>query len=190
MRIIGGRFKGRALVPFSGIDNDVHLRPTSDRTREGIFNILMHNSFARLDGARVLDLFAGTGALGLEALSRGASHVTFVDNNTQPRTTIKQNIAKLAVEDYTSLRNYDAAHLPPNHQAPFDLVFADPPYNQDLLAPLLSTLQSGKWIDDNSVIVTEFAIGRQPVLPGAPWYIHTQKKYGKAGILFLGFNPL
>jgi len=184
MRIISGKFKGRVLTSLSGINPELRLRPTSERAREAIFNILMHNSFTTLNGARILDLFAGTGALGLEALSRGAAHAIFIENNPEPRAIIRENIEKLGLTGQTNIYRRDASKLGVNRAAPFDILFIDPPYDSDLLVPTLECLRTEKWISPSSLIITEFPASSPPSLDKT-WTIVSQKKYGKSAIVFL-----
>ncbi|MEL7301338.1 MAG: 16S rRNA (guanine(966)-N(2))-methyltransferase RsmD [Pseudomonadota bacterium] len=152
MRIIAGRFRGHPLVGLGKGDPAAHLRPTSDRVREALFSMI--GARIEIAGARVLDLFAGTGALGLEALSRGAAHVTFVDSGRVAQKLIKGNIAKLGVVDDTDLLPQDALRLPPA-EVPADLVFLDPPYGKDLGAPALAAARAQGWIADEAIVVWE-----------------------------------
>ncbi|MDE2630741.1 MAG: 16S rRNA (guanine(966)-N(2))-methyltransferase RsmD, partial [Alphaproteobacteria bacterium] len=135
MRITGGIFGGRALVAPS----DDRVRPTSDKVRQAIFNILLHNDFGvTLQGARAADLFAGTGALGIEALSRGASFCLFVDDAAESRAVIRQNVEALALTGASKIWRRDATKLGPmaaGAGGPFELVFLDPPYRKGLIAP-------------------------------------------------------
>jgi 16S rRNA (guanine966-N2)-methyltransferase len=161
MRIVAGRFKGHALATPRGSA----IRPTADRLRETIFNVLAHG-LARhdvafdLDGARVLDLFAGTGALGLEALSRGASFAAFVDEGTEARGLIRQNIEALCVGGQTRLLRRDGRKMGPvSPFEPFDLVFLDPPYGKGLGEKALASAISGGWLVPGALIVLEEAAG-------------------------------
>ena len=156
MRIVAGRFRGRALAALGKGDPAAHLRPTSDRTRESLFNILAGGRFGDpITDARVLDLFAGTGALGLEALSRGAAFATFVDDGMKALTLIRQNIALCGAESETRVVKRDARRLPPNEDAPYDLVFLDPPYGKGLGEVALSHALAQGWIAKDSLIVWE-----------------------------------
>jgi 16S rRNA (guanine966-N2)-methyltransferase len=155
MRIVGGKFKGHGLFgPASGA-----TRPTSDRVRESIFNILAHGIEGfELEGARVLDLFAGTGALGLEALSRGARFCQFVDEGTEARGVIRRNADTLGVIGTAKIWRRDATKLGPcAPQTPFDLVFADPPYNKGLGEKALTSLVEGEWLSPGAIVVLEEA---------------------------------
>src|ERR671916_1686468 len=156
MRIVGGRFRGRTLA---GPKSDA-IRPTSDRLRETIFNILAHGYDDPVEGARVLDLFAGTGAMGLEALSRGASFALFVDDGAQARGLIRQNVETLEVGGATRLFRRDATRMgaaAPN--APFSLVFCDPPYGKDLAPRALASCAAGGWLVPGPLVGVEEAPG-------------------------------
>lgn len=155
MRVVGGQFKGRAL---SGPKDD-RVRPTSDKVREALFNIIAHGDYP-LDGARVLDLFAGTGAMGIEALSRGASFVLFVDDHLESRAIVRRNVEALNLTGVTKIWRRDATRLderPPNAGGAFDLVFADPPYRKGLGGAALISARAGGWIADGALIVLEEA---------------------------------
>ncbi len=155
MRIVGGKFKGRSIAAPSG----QATRPTSDRVREAIFNILAHGIAGfSLEGARVLDLFAGTGAMGLEALSRGARFCQFVDDSAAARGLIRNNADALGVIGQCKIWRRDATKLGPcAPQPPFDLVFADPPYNKGLGQKALASLATGGWLAPGAVVVLEEA---------------------------------
>jgi len=155
MRIVGGKFKGRSIAASSG----QATRPTSDRVREAIFNILAHGMEGfGLDGARVLDLFAGTGAMGLEALSRGARFCQFVDDSAAARGLIRSNADGLGVIGQCKIWRRDATRLGPcAPQPPFDLVFADPPYGKGLGERALASLVAGGWLAPGAVVVLEEA---------------------------------
>ncbi|MDO6729677.1 16S rRNA (guanine(966)-N(2))-methyltransferase RsmD [Marinovum sp. 2_MG-2023] len=156
MRIIAGTHRGRALTPVGKGDVGAHLRPTTDRVRESLFSMLGGGRFgAPFDDTRVLDLFAGTGALGLEALSRGAAHVTFVDDGRKAQKLIRSNIALLREEAQTTLITRDATRLPPNEGAAFDLVFLDPPYGKGMGERALLAARTGGWIAEDALIVWE-----------------------------------
>ncbi|MEM8812262.1 MAG: 16S rRNA (guanine(966)-N(2))-methyltransferase RsmD [Pseudomonadota bacterium] len=152
MRIIAGRNKGTRLTS----PKSRSVRPTSDRVRETIFNILEHGLGVDLKNARVLDLFAGTGALGLEALSRGASLAVFVDSGVEARGLIRQNVERTAATGQTRVFRRDAARLgPAGGEAPFDLCFADPPYGQALGIAALLSARSGGWLAPGAMCVLE-----------------------------------
>ncbi len=153
MRIVGGKFRGRAITPP---EHD-GVRPTSDRVRESIFNILAHGIEGfRLGNARVIDLFAGTGALGLEALSRGAQYCLFVEDGAETRALIRDNVEALGLTGATKIFRRDATSLgPAGAMAPFDLAFLDPPYGQGLGERALASLKDGGWLVPGAVIVWE-----------------------------------
>ena len=152
MRIIAGHHRGIPLTPLGKGDTAAHLRPTSDRVREALFSMIA--SRHDLEGARVLDLFAGTGALGLEALSRGASHATFVDSGRRSQNLIRANIAKLDVNAQATLISADTSRIPVA-EAPCDLVFLDPPYGKDLGARALAQAHAQGWIAPTALVVWE-----------------------------------
>ena len=154
MRIVGGRLRGRALVaPKSRA-----IRPTADRLRESLFNILAHAYGDPITGARVLDLFAGTGALGLEALSRGAAFALFVDDAAEARALLRENIAALGLAGVTRVFRRDAAKLGAAHPlAPFSLAFLDPPYGQGLAEQALAGARAGGWLANDALVVVEEA---------------------------------
>lgn len=156
MRIIAGTYRGLALAAVGKGDAAAHLRPTSDRVRESLFSMLTGGRFGDpVDGARVLDLFAGTGALGLEALSRGADHVTFVDDGRVAGRLIRQNIAKCRAEGETTVISRDATRLGQNPDAPHTLVFLDPPYGTGLGERALAAALAGGWIAPGATVVWE-----------------------------------
>jgi 16S rRNA (guanine966-N2)-methyltransferase len=152
MRVVGGKLKGRALAaPGSRA-----IRPTSDRLRETIFDILASRHAERLAGARVVDLFAGSGALGVEAISRGAAFALFVDNGTEARALLRGNVETLALGGVTRIWRADATRL--GHAPagpPFDLAFLDPPYGQGLAPPTLASLVAGDWLGPSALVVVE-----------------------------------
>lgn len=152
MRIVGGRLRGRILhAPKSRA-----IRPSADRLRESLFNILAHAYGDPVNGARVLDLFAGTGALGLEAMSRGAEFALFVDDAAEARALIRENIAALGLGGVTRIFRRDAAKLGPAHPLqPFTLVFLDPPYGQGLAERALASAAEGQWLAPGALIVVE-----------------------------------
>lgn len=156
MRIVGGRFRGRTLAaPKPGA---MGIRPTSDRTRETLFNILAHHWPERLEGARVLDLFAGTGALGFEAVSRGASAVLFVEPSVEGRGLIRKTMEDFGLNGVAKIFKRDATRLGPvGTMAPFDLVFADPPYRKGLAERALASARDGGWLVPEALVVVEEA---------------------------------
>lgn len=183
MRIIGGRFRGtRLAAPGSDGGGAAHLRPTSDRVREALFNLLAHGDYPDIEGARVLDLFAGTGALGLEALSRGAVRAVFIDEFATSRALIRRNVETLGVIGETKIWRRDATRLGPCRGAPFDLIFADPPYGTELGARALLSAHAGGWIAEGATIVLELA-AKAPI-PDLPWTKHVDRRiYGQSQIL-------
>jgi 16S rRNA (guanine966-N2)-methyltransferase len=152
MRIVGGRLRGRALAA----PKSQGIRPTADRLRESLFNILAHAYGDPVTGARVLDLFAGTGALGLEALSRGAAFALFVDDGAEARALLRENVEALGLAASTRIFRRDATKLGPAHPVePFSLVFLDPPYRKGLAAHALTSARDGGWLTRDALIVTE-----------------------------------
>lgn len=164
MRIVGGRWRGRKLAAVGAGDPAAHLRPTTDRVRETLFNLLINGRHGDLvTGARVLDLFAGTGALGLEALSRGAVQATFIDNGTASRALLRENIGLCQAQGITKVFRRDATDLGAVQGPPFDLIFLDPPYGQGLGERAIVSLQAGGWLAPDAVVVWEDSMA--PVLP-------------------------
>lgn len=156
MRIVGGKFRGRTLAG----PNTQQIRPTADRLRESIFNILIHAYGDPVSGARVLDLFAGTGALGLEALSRGAGFVLLVDDGAEARALIRQNVETLGAAGVTRIFRRDATKLGAVHpNEPFSLVFLDPPYGKGLAEKALVSAREGGWMTPDALIMVEEAKG-------------------------------
>lgn len=155
MRIIAGAHKGLALASVGKGDVAAHLRPTSDRVRESLFNLLAHSHGDPVPGARVLDLFAGTGALGLEALSRGAAQVTFIEDGAKGRALCRENIEKLRAYGATKLYRRDATRMGMNRGAGFDLVFLDPPYGKGMGERAIASCIEGGWFAPGAVIVWE-----------------------------------
>jgi len=164
MRIIGGKFKGTGLASVGKGDMAAHLRPTTDRVRESIFNLLVNGGYGEpISNARVLDLFAGTGALGFEALSRGAAFVLFIDEGAKARALIRQNTDILRAIGATKLFRRNATKLGVKVGEPFDLVFLDPPYGKGLGDKALQSARDGGWLADGALIVWEE--GREQVAP-------------------------
>ena len=162
MRIVGGRFRGRTLKGPSS----QAVRPTSDRLRETIFNILAHGYDVAVENARVIDLFAGTGALGLEAVSRGARFALFVDEGSEARALLRENVEALGLGGLTRIFRRDATKL---GDAPtgekFDLAFLDPPYGKGLAPRALRALIEGRWLTDGALCVIEEAADEEIALP-------------------------
>lgn len=171
LRIVGGRWRGRKLRFHAAAG----LRPTPDRVRETLFNWLAPD----IQGARCIDLFAGSGALGLEALSRGAGHVCFIDNNAVSLRRIEQHIAELGATNADCLSG-DAVKLlaAGNTGAPWDIAFLDPPFGDGLVEPAAAALESGHWLADGALVYVE-AGSREPapLLP-ASWQPHREKTAG------------
>jgi 16S rRNA (guanine966-N2)-methyltransferase len=155
MRVVGGKFRGRTLVgPKSQA-----VRPTADRLRESLFNILVHAYDDPIDGARVLDLFAGTGALGIEAASRGAAFVLFVDDGAEARALLRENVATLGLGGTSKIFRRDATNLGDAHPIePFSLAFLDPPYGKNLAAAALNSALAGGWLTADALVVVEEAV--------------------------------
>ncbi|MFT6774171.1 MAG: 16S rRNA (guanine966-N2)-methyltransferase [Paracoccaceae bacterium] len=188
MRIIGGKHRGTVLAaPGAAGGGEAHLRPTSDRTREALFNLLAHSGMTLPggatppNGARVLDLFAGTGALGFEALSRGAARVHFVDDAAASRALIRENAEKLRATGDTKIWKRDATGLGAWTAAPHDLVFLDPPYGMGLGERALASALAGNWIADGALVVWEERSG-VPITPPPGAMILQERGYGEATI--------
>ncbi len=180
MRIVGGRFRGRALrTPSSDA-----TRPTSDRLRETLFDVLLHRYGDPVPGARVIDLFAGTGALGLEALSRGAAHALFVEEGAEARALIRDNVEALGVAGLCRVFRRDARRLGDVAAAPFDLAFLDPPYGQGLGEAALAALLQGRWLAPDALCVLEEA-GTAAVAPPDGFTLVERREAGIAQLLFL-----
>ena len=165
MRIVAGNHRGRRLAAPAGRT----VRPTADRVRESLFNVLAHNDWGPGDAPlprdiHVVDAFAGTGALGLEALSRGAAQVTFLENDDAVLDVLRQNIAALDAAHETLILRCDATR-PGRARTPAALVFLDPPYRAGLAAPTLEAMARGGWFDDNAMVVVELSIKEKFELP-------------------------
>lgn len=180
MRIVGGAFKGRRLSAVGSGDKAAHLRPTTDRNRESLFNIL--NNMIDFDDMRVLDVFAGTGALGCEALSRGAAFCTFVDSGRKAGQIISANIGLLNVADQSKVLNLDLGHLPENSDDGYDVVFCDPPYGKGLADVALSQTIAKGWIAEDAIIVVE---DTQPPVTPPGFDVMKSQSYGKTILTFL-----
>ena len=154
MRIVGGKLRSR---PIAGPKSDA-VRPTSDRLREALFNILTHSYGDPVTGARVLDLFAGTGALGIEAISRGADYALFVDEGVEARALLRDNVESLGLGGVTRIFRRDASRLGPAHPLdPFSLIFLDPPYGKGLAEKSLISARDGGWLMPEALLVVEEA---------------------------------
>jgi len=162
MRVVSGRLRGRALAG----PNSPNVRPTADRLREALFNILVHSYSDPISGARVLDLFAGTGALGIEALSRGAAFALFVDEGAEARALLRENTTTLGLGGTSRIFRRDATKLGPAHPVePFSLAFLDPPYEQGLAEKALASARAGAWLRPGALIVVEEAKKAQFAAP-------------------------
>lgn len=183
MRIIGGAWRGRKLAQVGAGDASAHLRPTSDRVRESLFNLLINGGYGNvLHRARVLDVFAGTGALGLEALSRGAAEAVFIENGKAAQKILRENLRLLGASG--SLLGLDARAPGPNPGAPFDLLFMDPPYGQSLGEAALEGLRP--WLAPEALVVWEESA--PPRL--APWLRPLdQRRYGGTVITIARLAP-
>ena len=183
MRIVGGKFGGRPISAPRGRDT----RPTSERTRESVFNVLEHAAWSPgIEGRRVLDLFAGSGALGLEAMSRGAAFSLFVETDSAARGALRDNIEALGLFGATRIHRRDATDLgkkPAGLGEPFDLVFLDPPYGKGLGEAALAKLGPGGWITPDALVVFECGAEEAPATPG--FACLDERVYGAAKVLFL-----
>ncbi len=186
MRITGGTLRGRTLAAPS----DMRVRPTSDRVREAVFNILAHNDFDcgfDLEGAAVADLFAGTGALGLEAISRGAKYCLFVEEAAESRALIRENVETFGLTGVTKIWRRDATDLGPmgaGSGGPFNLVFLDPPYRKNLLPPALAALRDGGWLAKDAICVAECAADED--IPDTDGFVVLDERaYGETRVLIL-----
>lgn len=183
MRIVAGQFKGR---PIQAPKSDA-TRPTSDRARESLFNMLAHAAWApELEGARVIDLFAGSGALGFEAISRGASFCLFVETAHAARGAIRQNIDTLSLFGKTRIHRRSATDLgekPAGLGTPFNLAFMDPPYHKGLVEPCLQVLRDGGWLAEDALVVIETAADEDLDLTG--WELIADRNIGAAKVWFL-----
>ncbi|GJD30701.1 Ribosomal RNA small subunit methyltransferase D [Methylobacterium adhaesivum] len=183
MRIVGGDQRGRRLATPK---TDV-IRPTSDRLREALFNVLTHAYDDTVVGARVLDLFAGTGALSFEALSRGAAYALLVDEGAEARGLIRENIEAFGAEGRTRLFRRDATRLGPvGTSGTFGLVFCDPPYGRDLAPPALASAAAGGWLLPGALVVVEETASVVVTLP--PGFEALERRvYGDTAVVFARF---
>lgn len=183
MRIVAGAHRGRAIQAPKGSKT----RPTTDRVRESVFNKLLHSGWApQLDGARVIDLFAGSGALGLEAISRGAGFALFVDTAPAARGAIRTNVETMQLYGCTKLHRRDATDLgkkPENVGTPFDLAFLDPPYGKGLGETALCRLVEGEWVADHAVAVLEES-ARVELAPTPGWVVIDAIEAGETRVRF------
>jgi 16S rRNA (guanine966-N2)-methyltransferase len=181
MRVVGGRLRSR---PLAGPKSDA-VRPTNDRLREALFNILTHTYGDPVTGARVLDLFAGTGALGIEAVSRGASYALFVDEGVEARALLRDNVESLGLGGVTRIFRRDATKLGPAHPLePFDLVFLDPPYGKGLAEKALASARAGGWLKPQALVVVEEAADAGFVAPEGFKELE-RRKYDDTEFVFL-----
>jgi 16S rRNA (guanine966-N2)-methyltransferase len=176
MRIIAGEWRGRPLVAPEGRGT----RPTSDRAREGLFSMLV-SRLGGFEGLRVADLFAGTGALGLEALSRGARHCTFIDNERDAAATIRRNLDLFGASSRAEVRPQGVEHAPPPLE-PYDLVFLDPPYRTGLADMALARLGDPAWVASGGLVSVET---EGALVTPAGFQIETERRFGKAHIHLL-----
>ncbi len=180
MRIVGGAFRGRPLAT----PKTSAIRPTSDRAREAVFNVIAHRYAEHLDGARVLDLFAGTGALGLEALSRGASYGVFIEESAEGRGLIRTNVEAFGLSGRTKIFRRDATKLgEAGTLQAFDLVFADPPYGKGLGELALVAARDGGWLKPGALCLVEEAAAT-PFQPPAGFTLDERRDYGDTTIAF------
>jgi 16S rRNA (guanine966-N2)-methyltransferase len=188
LKIVGGKHRGRAIATPEGLDT----RPTSSRAREALFNILVHTNW-RSDGtsplidARVLDGFAGSGALGLEALSRGAAHATFLDSDATAIKLIGENVAKLGETAAAKVIRADATRPPPPRES-CDLVLLDPPYRSGLAAPALTALAAAGWFSPGAIATVELA-NAEDMIPPSGFEAIDERRYGTAKIVILRRTP-
>jgi len=187
MRIVAGAYRGRTLVAPKGHST----RPTSDRARQALFNVLEHAPWGRsLVGLRVLDGFAGSGALGLEALSRGAAFCLLADNDPSARAAIAANLAALGCAERASVAGWDMSRLAPRGlETPFDLVFLDPPYRSGLAEAALAGLAAGGWLSTGALVVVERG-ENEGVLAAAGYAALDERAWGKARVSFLQANAM
>ncbi|HEX7073727.1 MAG TPA: 16S rRNA (guanine(966)-N(2))-methyltransferase RsmD [Hyphomicrobiaceae bacterium] len=189
MRVVGGRFRGRPLASPKD-PGDQRLRPTSDRVREAVFNILTHGipEFS-LVGAKVIDLFAGTGALGVEALSRGASFCLFVEQDAEGRGLIRRNIEAFGLAGITRIFRRDATDLgPAGSREKFTLLFADPPYGRGLAEKALAAAAAGGWLAEGAIAVIEEATRSELTLPSEFTEID-RRVWGSTQVVFARYTP-
>ena len=181
MRIVGGSLRGRALAA----PKSTAIRPTADRLRESVFNILAHAYGDPITGARVLDLFAGTGALGIEALSRGAAFTLFIDESAEARALLRENVATLGLGGTSRIFRRDATKLGPAHPLePFSLAFLDPPYAQGLAEKTLASAREGNWLTGDALVVVEEATKANFAAPAGFKEIE-RRRYDDTEVIFL-----
>jgi 16S rRNA (guanine966-N2)-methyltransferase len=190
VKISGGNFRGRALIE----PKDDRVRPTSDKVRQAIFNILAHKDFETgfvFEGAKVLDIFAGTGALGLEALSRGAIFCLFVDDSAESRALIRTNVESLNLTGVTKIWRRDGTEmgrLGAGAGGPFDLAFLDAPYRRGLTERAMASLAQGGWLAKNALIVAETAADEELSAPPG-FKLLDRRRYGETSVHTFGISP-
>lgn len=181
MRVTGGNFGGRTLKSPSS----QNIRPTSDKLRQAIFNILAHGHGDPVSGARVLDLFAGTGALGIEALSRGAVFALFVEEAAEARALIRANVETLSLTGITKIFRRDATRLGPRGAfEPFTLAFCDPPYGKGFAEKALASAREGDWLAKDALLVVEEAVAAKFAAPEG-FEVLERREYDDTEIVFL-----
>jgi 16S rRNA (guanine966-N2)-methyltransferase len=187
MRIVAGKHRGRRLAAGA----DAAIRPTADRARQGLFNVLAHglgDAVVAIEGAVVLDVFAGSGALGLEALSRGAAHAIFVENERAAVELIRANVRSLNEEGRATILTRDALNLgPPPAAGPAAIAFFDPPYRKGLGPPALAAAAAGGWLADRAIVVLECATDEKVAVPAAFTPIK-ERRYGAARIAIFAYR--
>lgn len=183
MRIVGGKYRGRSIASPKSDD----IRPTSDRTRESLFNILNHSYSNHLKGARVLELFAGTGAVGLEALSHGADFVLFVEQGIEGRGLLRRNVDDFSLQGCTKIFKRDATKLGPCGKfEPFNLLFADPPYKKALGERAIISAADGGWLLDEALAVLEEHAEIEPELDNRFTFLE-KRSFGMTNIWLYSF---
>jgi 16S rRNA (guanine966-N2)-methyltransferase len=187
MRIVAGKHKGKSIYGPAGVE----IRPTSDRVREAIFNILAHSDWGQnvpscIQGARVLDGFCGTGAMGLEALSRGSHFATFIDNNVTSLDLCKRNVTSLGETEASAILSCDCLN-PVKPEDPCDLVFLDPPYKNNIIWDALTALSNAGWIAKGAVCILETG-NKQSAEPPKNFEFRSQRSYGSTIITFLTYQ--
>ena len=188
MRIVAGKHRGRRIAAPEGHD----VRPTSDRARESLFNILQHGNFTSdgtspLVAAHVLDVFAGSGALGLEALSRGAADLTCIENGAAARAALRANVKALGEAARVTVVQADATKPPTAAGPPCRLVLMDPPYRSGLAAPALAALAERGWLAEGAICVVEISAAESLEAP-AGFTPLDERRYGKAKLVFLRYD--
>jgi 16S rRNA (guanine966-N2)-methyltransferase len=187
MRVAGGKFGGRVLIA----PDDLRVRPTSDKVRQALFNILAHRDLGgfALEGAAVIDLFAGTGALGIEALSRGAKFCLFVEDDAESRALVRENVEALGLTGTSKIWRRDATDLGPMNTGsggPFTLAFLDPPYRKGLAEKCLASLAAGGWLAPGAIVVVETAADE--TLDATGYVVQDARDYGETRVYLLTFN--